>query len=112
MLIQILLSIFLLFAVSRVLLQLREKRLTAKSFFFWAGVFTAAILGVLNPALTTKIAQVFGIGRGADVVIYFSIVMLFYLIFRLTISIEEVRREISKLVKEIALNNEKSRKKR
>lgn len=112
MVIQFLLSVFLIFAVSRVLLQLREKRLTAKSFLFWCTVFIVAILGVTNPTLTSKVADIFGIGRGADVVIYFSIVILFYLVFRLTISLEEIRREISKLVREIALNNEKTRRKK
>ncbi len=104
MLVQIILSIFLVFAVSRVLLQMRERRLRLKSFIFWSGVFIAAILGVLKPGITTSIARFFGIGRGADVVLYFSIVVLFYLIFRLTIAIEEIRGEITKIVRELALS--------
>lgn len=112
MLVQIILSIFLVFAVSRVLLQMRERRLRLKSFVFWSGVFIAAILGVIKPAITTSIARFFGIGRGADVVLYFSIVVLFYLIFRLTIAVEEIRGEITKIVRELALSDEKPPKKR
>lgn len=103
MVIQILLVVFLIFAVSRVLMQLKSGNLTASSFIFWSALFLIAIIGVVNPELTTKIANMLGIGRGADVIIYISIVLLFYLVFRLSITIEDLRHEITKLVREIAL---------
>lgn len=112
MILQITLIVFLLFAVSRVLLQLRQRNLTLGSFLFWGSIFIAAIVGVVNPSVTTQVAQVLGIGRGADVVIYFSIVMLFYLIFRLTVTIEEMRYEITHIIRTIALNNVKKKKKK
>jgi len=107
MLIQILLIIFLLFAVSRVLLQVKSGNITAGSFIFWSGLFFIAIVGVLSPELTSRVARLLGIGRGADVIIYVSIVLLFYLVFRLSIVIEDLRHEITKLVREIALSKEK-----
>lgn len=113
MFLQFFLLLFLLFAVSRVLLQLRQRNLTVGNFLFWGGVFIAAMIGVLEPELTSQVAKVLGIGRGADVVVYFSIVILFYLIFRITIAIEELRSEITYLIRELALkNNTKNDKKR
>lgn len=109
---QIILIIFLLFAVSRVLMQLRQRNLTFASFLFWTLVFFSAIVGVLNPEITSSIAYFLGIGRGADAVIYFSIVILFYLIFRITIVIEEMRYEITNIIREIALKNVKDKKKK
>lgn len=107
MLIQIFLTGFLLFALSRVLIQLRQGKLTIGEFLFWAGLFMFALAGVLDPELTGYIAKVLGIGRGADVVLYTSIALMFYLIFRLSISLEETRREITELVRKIALEREK-----
>lgn len=111
MLLQLVLLVFLLFAVSRVLLQLRQGNLTVVSFLFWGGVFIAAMIGVLEPEVTSSFARLLGIGRGADVVIYLSIVILFYLIFRITIAIEEVRGEITYIIRQLALKNDKKRKK-
>ncbi len=112
MLIQILLIVFLLFATSRALLQLRQKNLTVGSFLFWGTIFIAAIIGVLNPKVTSYVANALGIGRGADVVVYFSIVILFYLIFRLTIALEEIRYEITDIIREIALKDVKRKRKK
>lgn len=108
MLIQIILSLFLLFALSRVLMQLRQGKLTVGTFLFWSGLFIFALTGVLNPEFTQSVAQLLGIGRGADVAIYTSIALLFYLIFRLSIAIEETRREITELVRRIALDEKNS----
>lgn len=101
--VQSLLIIFLLFAVSRVVLRFRDKKLHPGEFIFWFGLFIIAAFGVVFPNLTTKIANVLGIGRGADLIIYGSIATLFYLVFRLYILLEDVRHEITAVVRKIAL---------
>lgn len=111
MLLQLILIIFLIFAISRVILQLRQGNLNLFSFLAWTGVFIIAIVGVLYPEVTTKVALILGIGRGADAVIYFSIAILFYLIFRITIVIEEVHSDITEIIREMAINNAKKPKK-
>lgn len=111
MIIQIILVLFLIFAVSRVVNQVKSGNITAGSFIFWTGLFILAIIGVVTPELTGKLAKLLGIGRGADVIIYLSIVLLFYLVFRLSIIIEDLRHEITKLVREIALSKENKKQK-
>lgn len=112
MLLQFILILFLLFAVSRVLMQLKHNKLTPKSFLFWGSIFVIAIFGVLQPEVTTKIARILGIGRGTDAVIYFSIVIIFYLVFRLTIAIEDIRNEITEIIRHIGFKDEKLKKKK
>lgn len=112
MLIQMILSFFLLFALSRVLVQLKQGKLTSGSFLFWSGLFIFALAGVLSPEFTTEAARFLGIGRGSDVVIYLSIALLFYLIFRLSITVEEIRRDITTLVRKIAIENVQKSQKR
>jgi small membrane protein len=111
MFIQIVLIIFLFFAASRVYLQWRAGNLKIVSFIFWVTIFCGAILGILQPDLTTRVAKMVGIGRGADVVIYFSVAILFYLLFRIYIYIENLRHEISDLVSQLALKQDKKFKK-
>src|SRR3989344_5790089 len=101
--IQIVLLIFILFALSRVMLRLREKILSTPAAFFWIIVWIAALVGILLPATTSKIAQFFGVGRGVDVIIYISLALLFYLVFRIYVMIEDLRHEITEIVRHIAL---------
>ena len=105
MLIQIVLGIFIIFAVSRVFLQVKSGRLSIFSFLFWTSLFVLALVGLVFPELTTRLARLAGIGRGADVVIYISIILLFYLVFRLHILLEDVRHEIIEAIREIALKD-------
>ena len=106
LIIQILLILFLLFAVSRVVLRFRDKKLHLGEFIFWAGLFIIAAFGVIFPNLTTRVANILGIGRGADLIIYGSIATLFYLVFRLYILLEDIRHEITEVVRKTALHKE------
>lgn len=105
--IQIFLLLFILFALSRVILRIREKVLPAKTGFFWILVWLAALAGILLPKTTTRIASLFGVGRGVDVIVYLSLALLFYLVFRIYVMIEDLRHEVTFLVRQIALFNSK-----
>lgn len=103
--IQLLLALFLLFAISRVVLRLKDGQLHFGEFLFWFGLFVLALAGVIEPAFTTYVARMVGIGRGADVVIYGSIALLFYLIFRTNILIENLKHEITQFIQEEAVRD-------
>lgn len=110
--IQIILLVFLAFAISRVFLRFREASLSFGAFLFWLGIFTLAGVAVIDPSFTTFIALKIGIQRGTDVVIYLSLALLFYLVFRTNIFIENLREEITRLTREIAINKAKKKKKK
>lgn len=100
---QILLSLFLLFALSRVYLRFKGGNVSFFAFIFWTVVFGSAIVIVLFPFLSGRIANFMGIGRGVDAIVYTSIVLLFYLVFRLYVYLEDLRHEITDLVRKLAL---------
>lgn len=101
--IQILLIVFLIFALSRVILRFRGGQITLGEFLFWGVLFSFAIIGIAFPNETTKLANTLGINRGVDLVIYASIVVLFYLVFRIYVGMENLRHEITELVRKLAL---------
>jgi len=103
--IQLFLLLFILFAISRVYLRLREKVLPPKAAFFWFLIWFSALIGILLPATTSRIASFFGVGRGVDIIVYISLAVGFYLIFRIYVVIEDIKNEITFLVRQIALNN-------
>jgi len=100
---QITITFFVLFALSRVVLRFREGKLSNQSLLSWSVLWTFVIVVIWKPQTTTHIAQIIGIGRGVDLIIYASIVALFYLIFRIYIKLEENERNITTLIRIIAL---------
>lgn len=106
---QIVAVVFGLFALSRVFLRLRDREISIKEFIFWAFIWLGVIIIALLPETTILFAEFAGIGRGVDLLLYISIILLFYLIFRLYVRFEHFDQEMTKLVREIAL--EKSVKK-
>ncbi len=107
--IQIILILFLFFALSRVVLRLKDGGITFGAFLFWLVLWVLAIVTVLRPSFTTFLARKIGIGRGADAVLYLSIAILFYLIFRTNVIIENLRQEITRLTRKIALKEKEKK---
>ncbi|MBP9669849.1 DUF2304 family protein [Candidatus Woesebacteria bacterium] len=105
--IQIVLFTFVLFAASRAVLQFRGGTIRFGALTFWLLIWAVALVAIFYPEETTRLAKVLGIGRGVDVVVYASIAILFYLVFRLHVYIENVRTEISRLIREVAFKEVK-----
>ncbi|MBN1502543.1 DUF2304 family protein [Candidatus Woesearchaeota archaeon] len=104
---QIIAIVFALFAISRVILRMRDKKLTPGEFFFWTLIWLGLLGVVFFPSLTSRLANLIGIGRGIDLIIYGSIAILFYLLFRIYVKIEEIEQEITKVVREISIIKKK-----
>ncbi|MBI3379820.1 DUF2304 family protein [Candidatus Gottesmanbacteria bacterium] len=102
---QILLTLFLIFAISRVVLRFKDGEVSWLALLFWVTLFSLAIIAILLPQITSELAWILGVGRGADAVIYISIVLLFYLVFRLYVYLGDLRHDITELIKEIALKD-------
>lgn len=100
---QIFIIAFALFALSRAIWQFRKGALTILWLFFWILFWFAAGTVAVLPQTTDILAQFVGVGRGADLIIYLSLIALFYLVFRVYVKIEDVGREVTELVRKIAL---------
>lgn len=107
--IQIVLSFFLLFAFSRVILRFKDGAVGLGQLFFWSGLWILAFFTIFYPSFTDFWARLLGIGRGADAIIYASVAVLFYLIFRIHVLIEDLRHEITKLVRQVAISTYKQK---
>lgn len=104
---QIIAIVFCLFAAFRVGQKINAhalgKRWGAFWLMFWVGVGAVVAL----PWTTSLLATRLGVTRGVDLVIYVAVMGLFYLVFRLTLKIEKLEGNITKLVREIALSANK-----
>jgi len=111
-LIQIVGIIFALFALSRVVLQLKKRSMSFNEGLFWIFIWILVVVVLIFPEFTGYMANILGVGRGVDAIIYISIAILFYLIYRLYAKIDNLERQITHIVREIAIRDRYEPKKR
>jgi len=101
--IQIVLICFAVFAMSRVMIRYRRGNMRVVDLglwlLFWSGVIVVAWL----PDTTNLLARWLGVGRGVDTAMYLSILVVFYLLFRSFAKIEDLDRQLTRIVRANAL---------
>lgn len=107
MLIQVFISLFVIFAIWRLIVKFKKVELKNSEFWLWLLFWILAGVVAWLPGITTEAANLLGIGRGADLVFYVSLIVLFYLIFRIYLKLEKMERNITKLVRRDAIDNER-----
>ena len=70
---------------------------------FWSMVLVL----IWFPGIMGWLGEITGVGRGVDVLIYLSIIFLFYYILRQNNKIDKLEKDITKLIREIAKENAK-----
>lgn len=103
MLIQYLLILFVLFALSRLIARAKAHEITTREFLFWFFFWLCAAIVIAWPNSLNRFADILGVGRGVDVVLYAALVVLFYIVFRIFTRIERIERDITFLVRRKAL---------
>jgi hypothetical protein len=95
--------LFALFALGRAVVQYRRRVMGLGHLASWVAFWVAVAGFVLVPQATQWIAGLLGVGRGADATFYIAIVGLSYAYFRLYLRFLEQERNITKLVRQLAL---------
>lgn len=105
MIIQILVTIFVVFALWRVIAKFRRQELKITEFLMWLVFWIAVGVAFFTPASVTRIANLLGIGRGTDLVLYVGVVVVFYFMFRIFVRLEKMERDITKVVRKDAISD-------
>jgi hypothetical protein len=105
--VQILAIVFGLFAFSRAFLRWKEGKIKLAELLFWGGIWVLAIIFGIFPQTLGLFSEIVGFGRGLDFILSISIIVMFYLIFRLYVKLDENEQNVTRLVREIALKGKK-----
>jgi small membrane protein len=97
--------VFILFALFG--LRYSEGQIKSKEFAFWLVLWVAAIVAIAIPRTVSYISNTFGIGRPADLVIYVAVILLFYMVFRMYVAIDNIEQKITTVVREVAIKRKK-----
>lgn len=98
-------TLFILFAWSRVFLRYRDNSMSFIGVSFWSLLWLSILVVLYLPETTEKLAHRLGIGRGIDVAVYASIVVLFYLVYRIYVKIDSLEQELTQAVREESLKD-------
>jgi hypothetical protein len=67
------------------------------------GLLGAGALAAITPKTTDDIAQAVGVGRGADLITYISIVAILFVLLHYYTKFVELQRSVTQLTRELAL---------
>jgi len=88
----------------------RKEKFNALHFFVFIAIGVGLLIFTFFPGVLDSVGQLFGIQRGADVLVYSSIIFLLYFSLLLLSKVESGREDVTKLVREIALQNAEKKK--
>ncbi|MDR3558799.1 MAG: DUF2304 family protein [Candidatus Pacebacteria bacterium] len=98
----VLILIFGAFAISRAALRFRGREISLANAIFWITIWIVIMIAILFPDTTVELARVIGIGRGTDSAFLISILLLFYLVFRIYVKMDNVDKDVTELSKKIS----------
>jgi len=101
--IQIIINLFALYVITRVAMKIKDRSISRRWGILWIIFWLAVGLVVSLPWTTSLLASRLGVTRGVDLMVYVSLLALFYLLFRMTVRIEKLERNITELVRQLAL---------
>ena len=108
---QIIGILFAVFALSRAILRYKDQSIKTNELVFWTVIWGGVICVAIFPSIFVTLSKFLGIGRGVDTLIYTGMIILFYALFRVYVKVEAQQREMTKLVREIAIQNPVRKKK-
>jgi hypothetical protein len=103
--IQFLLVLILLSAIAVAWKRVRERVISVKEAMLWTFLWIIALIVILLPHTTSILASWLGVGRGADLVLYASVVVLFLIVFKVFVSLDSLDRKLTELVRRDALRD-------
>ncbi|MAF13876.1 MAG: hypothetical protein CMI53_03215 [Parcubacteria group bacterium] len=105
MIIKVIIIIFAAFVLWRTFVRFKAAEITSREVVIWT-VFWLLVVGVtLVPQQTDTISQYLGVERGADLLVYLSVITLFFIVFRIIVKLEKIDKEITKVVRNTALKD-------
>ena len=100
---QLVILAFSIFALSRVINNIRARNTDKIGMWFWVVFWIVIIFATLFPGLIDSVFLFFGVESVAEFGLYSMMILLAYMIFRLYAKIEDTEKNITKIVRTIAI---------
>ena len=91
--------------MSRVLIRFRRGGTRLSNLGLWFLFWVLVVIASLRPEATDLLARWMGVGRGVDTAMYLGFLVIFYLVFRAFAKLEDLDRQLTRVVRANALND-------
>ena len=82
-----------------------RRRLAPKFGTAWIALWVAAAVAVLDPEILVRLARFLGIGRGADLVFYVSILAFFIAFFLVYLRFRRLDEQMTQIIRHLAIRD-------
>lgn len=89
-------------------IQISRRRLAPRFGFAWMVLWVAAAVSIADPEILVRAAHFLGIGRGADLVLYLSVIFSFLAFFITYLRFRRVEEQLTTIVRHIAIRDEEA----
>lgn len=105
---QIIALIIIAFFLSRLCWQKKKNHISFNEFLFWLVFWLlAGAVVIFLKSIDRFVADLGFSGSGIEVLLYLSVALIFYFVFRLRLRLEKIEKDITKVVENIAIKNDK-----
>jgi hypothetical protein len=80
-----------------------RRRIAFRPAFAWMLLWIAAAIAIAAPDVLVQIAHLLGIGRGADLVLYLSILFMFVAVFLSYLRFRRLEEQMTRIVRHLAI---------
>lgn len=101
--IQIVILLIVLAIWWRLYLRFKNSDLNVREFIEWFILWLAVAVVTILPDTASYFANLLGVGRGVDLVVYLALLLIFYLLFKIFLRLERGEQQLTKVVRELAL---------
>ncbi len=105
MIIQFILSLVIVLAIVFTIRRKRQHAIGWRESVVWVLLWLGIGVVIWRPDMTTSVAHLVGIGRGADLVLYAAIIAMLLMVFHLHVAHEQLERKLTLLVRAEAMKN-------
>lgn len=102
---QLFLSTIIIFIIYKTILTYKRGNFSKNFTFIWLLLWISVLFLIFQQNILIKTAHFFGISRGVDLVIYLSIILNFYLIYKIFANLNDLNQKITKIIREEALSH-------
>ena len=104
MFLQILITILVIVALSAVVQKRKQNKLSLSQALNWFIMWLGVLIVFWYPESTSYLASSLGIGRGADLIVYTAILIMFYMIFKMYMRMDKLNSQITKVVRKVGID--------
>jgi len=105
---QLLAIIIILFFIARLYSQKRKNHISGNEFIFWLTFWCLSGIAIIFLKKVDAFVSYLGFSSsGINVLLYIAFLVILYLLFKMRIKIEKQDKNITKIIREISLQNKK-----